>query len=155
MSAQRWTATTALAPFVRQRNIVLTTYRRDGTPKGTPVHIAVDGGRAYIRTWDTTWKLKRIRRNPHVAIAPSTARGIPTGPAIPARTRILSGDEAAHAARCLARKYPILHGFLIPRFHRMRGYRTVHIELTPTEGDEQVMTDSERVASDCQVTGGA
>lgn len=45
-------ASTVLAPFVRQKTVLLTTYRRDGTPVGTPVHIAVDGDRAFFRTWD-------------------------------------------------------------------------------------------------------
>jgi PPOX class probable F420-dependent enzyme len=124
---------TVLDPFIRQRNVLLTTYRRDGTPKGTPVHIAVDGDRAFFRTWDTAWKLKRIRANPNVTIAPSTVRGEPTGPAIHARARVLSGEEAMHAAHALARKYPILHGIVIPLFHRLRRYRTMHIELTPAE----------------------
>ncbi len=94
------------------------------------MHIAVDGDLAFVRTWDTTWKLKRIRNNPEVEVAPSTARGKPTGPAIHARARVLGGDESAYAARALARKYPILHGFLIPLVHRLRGNETMHIELT-------------------------
>jgi PPOX class probable F420-dependent enzyme len=61
----------ALAPFVHQRTILLTSYRRDGTPVGTPVSIAVDGDHAYIRTYDAAWKQKRMRRNPEVTIAPS------------------------------------------------------------------------------------
>lgn len=122
-----------LAAFVRQRNVLLTTYRRDGTPVGTPVHIAVDGGRAFIRTWDTAGKAKRIRNNAAVEIAPSTLRGAPTGPALHARARILAGDEAAHAADAITRKYPLLHGFVIPMVHRLRGNTTVHIELMPTD----------------------
>jgi PPOX class probable F420-dependent enzyme len=136
MLAQTWAdraaaPSAALAPFARARNVLLTTYRKDGTPKPTPVHLAVEGDRAYFRTWDTAWKMKRLRRNPVVAIAPSTARGTQTGPGIAAHARILSGDEATHAAHALAHKYPILHGALIPLFHRLRGYHTVHIELTP------------------------
>jgi PPOX class probable F420-dependent enzyme len=99
----------------------------------TPVHIAVDGDRAFVRTWDTTWKLKRIRNNPEVQVAPCTAGGRPTGPAIRARARVLGG-ESEYAAKMLARKYPILHGVLIPRLHRLRGNRTMHIELTPLAG---------------------
>lgn len=118
------------APFARQRTILLTTYRRDGTPVGTPVHVAVAGDHALVRTWDTTWKLRRIRRNPEVTIAPATARGIPTGPPRRARARILDGAESEAAGRALARKYPILHGLLIPRLHRLRRNRTMHIELT-------------------------
>lgn len=123
----------AFEPFVRQRTVLLTTYRRDGTPVGTPVHIAVEGGRAFFRTWDTTWKLRRIRNNPVVEVAPSTVGGTPIGAAVRARARILAGDEAVHAARALARKYPILHGILIPLVHRLRHFRTMQIELRPTE----------------------
>jgi PPOX class probable F420-dependent enzyme len=59
----------AFNQFVHQRTILLTTYRRDGTPVGTPVNIVVDGGRAFVRTFDTAWKLKRIRNNPTVEVA--------------------------------------------------------------------------------------
>lgn len=125
--------TPAFEPFVRQTYVLLTTYRRDGTPVGTPVHIAVDGDHAFVRTWDTAGKLKRIRNNPEVEVAPSTARGKPTGPAIHARARVLEGGESVYAGRALARKHPILHGFLIPLVHRLRGNTTMHIELTPVE----------------------
>lgn len=73
--------------FVNQRTVLLTTYRRDGMPVGTPVNIVVDGNRAFVRTYDTAWKLKRIRNNPRVKVAPSTFRGQPTGPAVDARAR--------------------------------------------------------------------
>jgi PPOX class probable F420-dependent enzyme len=126
--------TSALEPFVDQKTVLLTTYKRDGTGVPTPVHIAVDGDRAFVRTWDTTWKLKRIRNNPEVQVAPCTAGGRPTGPAIRARARVLGGGESEYAAKMLARKYPILHGVLIPRLHRLRGNRTMHIELTPLSG---------------------
>jgi PPOX class probable F420-dependent enzyme len=81
--------TPVFEPFVRQKTVLLTTYRRDGTPVGTPVNIAVDGDRAFVRTFDTAWKLKRIRNNPEVEVAPSTVRGKPTGPAIRAHAQAL------------------------------------------------------------------
>lgn len=126
----------ALEPFVRQRTVLLTTYRRDGTPVGTPVHVVVDGELAFVRTWDTTWKLKRIRNDPQVEVAPSTFLGRPTGPEIRARARVLAGEESARAGRRLAGKYPILHGFLIPLVHRLRGNETMHVELRPVAGEE-------------------
>ena len=127
------TSRSVLEPFVRQHTVLLTTYRRNGSPVGTPVSIAVKGGRAFIRTWDTTGKFKRIRNNPTVEIAPSTFRGTPTGPAIRARARVLSGDESAYAAQLLAHKHPILQGVLVPLIHRLRGNTTMHIELTPMD----------------------
>lgn len=127
-------STSTLEPFVDQRTVLLTTYKRDGTGVGTPVHIAVDGTRAFVRTWDTTWKLKRIRNNPEVEIGPCTAGGRPTGPAIRARATVLEGGESAYAGEMLAHKYPILHGILTPLVHRLRGNQTVHIELKPLGG---------------------
>jgi uncharacterized protein len=121
----------ALEALAEQKTVLLTTYRRDGTGVGTPVHIAGEGDRAFVRTWDTAWKVKRIRNNPEVEVAPCTVGGKPTGPAIRARARVLGGKESAHAAEMLAHKYPFLHGFLIPLVHRLRGNETIHVELTP------------------------
>ena len=122
--------------------MLLTTYRRDGTPVGTPVNMAVIGDRAYIRTWDTAWKARRIRRNPEVEVAPCTVRGKPIGPAIHARARLLSGDEAATAARALDRKHPLLQGIAVPLAHRLYRYQTVHFELTPIERSQEHATYS-------------
>jgi uncharacterized protein len=137
-------AAAMLEPFVGQHTALLTTYRRNGTPVGTPVHIAVDGDRAFVRTWDETWKLKRIRNTPEVEVAPSTFRGVPTGPAIRARARILNGNEAVAARRALARKYPVMHGVLVPLVHRLRGNTTMHVELTPVDGSADPANSSIR-----------
>jgi uncharacterized protein len=130
-------ATRTLEPFVGQWAVLLTTYRRDGTPVGTAVNIVVEGDLAYFRTWDTAWKLRRIRINPEVQFAPSTARGKPTAPPIGARARVLEGEESAHAGRLLARKYPVSHGLLVPLVHRLRGNKTIHVVLTPTDAESQ------------------
>ena len=126
-------ATPTLELFVHQKYVLLTTYRRDGTPVGTPVNIAVEGDRAFVRTWDTAWKVKRIRNNSEVEVARSTLRGKPTGPAVRAHARILDGDESAYAGRAIARKHRILHGLLVPLVHRLRRNKTVHIELKPVD----------------------
>jgi len=55
-----------LEGFVHQRTILLTTYRRNGDPVVTPVNIAVEGDRAFIRTYDKAGKARRIRNNPIV-----------------------------------------------------------------------------------------
>ena len=81
-------------PFRKRRTALLTTYKRDGTPVATPVTIAVDGDHAFVRTWDSAWKAKRMRNNPAVLVAPATVRGRATGAAIGARSRLLDGEEA-------------------------------------------------------------
>src|SRR5437773_1747672 len=120
-----------LEPLIHQRAVLLTSYRRDGTPVGTAVNIAVDGDRAFVRTPHRTGKVKRLRNNPNVEIAPSTMRGKPTGPAIRAQARLLSGDEAKIAANAIERKYRILQGILVPLAHRLVRAKTLHYELTP------------------------
>ena len=121
----------AFDTFTKRRTALLTTYKRDGTTVATPVTIAVDGDRAYVRTWDTAWKAKRMRNNPAVLVAPSTMRGRVTGATIGARSRLLEGEEAKHAARAIRRRQPLLQGLLVPVYHRLRRYRTLHYELTP------------------------
>ncbi|MBK1789520.1 PPOX class F420-dependent oxidoreductase, partial [Prauserella sp. ASG 168] len=43
----------ALAPFVGQKTVTLTTFRRDGRPCSSPVSIVVDGDHAYVRSFET------------------------------------------------------------------------------------------------------
>jgi PPOX class probable F420-dependent enzyme len=125
------TATDLLRRFADQPTILLTTFRRDGTPVGTPVSIAVEGDHGYIRTYASSGKFKRIRKNPRVEIAPSTFRGHVTGPAIRGEVRVLDGVEAEHARALIERKHAWLHGRLVPLAHRLTGKRTVYLELRP------------------------
>ncbi|MFF8787428.1 PPOX class F420-dependent oxidoreductase [Streptomyces sp. NPDC015125] len=133
-----------LAPFERQGTIVLTTYKRDGTGVGTPVNIAVDGDHAYIRTYGSAWKAKRMRNFPEVEICASTWRGRPTGTTVPARVRLLDPQtrEYRRAERSLTRKYPLIHGLFVPLVHRLKKERTLHYELRLTGGE----ADGERPA---------
>lgn len=129
-------AAPALARFVRQKTILLTSYRRDGRPVGAPVSIVVDGERAYVRSPGTGGKIKRIRNNPLVEIAPCTSSGKPTGPAVRMRAHLLDGAEYDHASRLIARKYPMLQGVFVPLTHRLGRARfgpTAHLALTPVD----------------------
>jgi PPOX class probable F420-dependent enzyme len=121
-----------LAPFRDQRTILLTTFRRTGEGVGTPVNVVVDGDRAFVRTWSTSGKAKRLRRDPHVRIAPATRRGRPTGEAIDAEARPARPDDVARARSLLRRKHPLLQGVLVPVSHRLLRYRTVHYEVRLT-----------------------
>jgi hypothetical protein len=113
------------------KTILLTTYKKDGTPVATPVSIAFDGDRAFFRSYDTAWKTRRLRRNPAVQAAPATLRGQPAGPAVHARAILLDGAQARVAARALARRHRILQAILVPAAHRLMRYRTMHYELVP------------------------
>jgi uncharacterized protein len=130
-SASPKPASEALAPLAAHKTALLTTFKRSGEPVSTPVTIAVDGDRAFFRTYDQSWKARRLHRNPEVEAAPSTSGGKPRGPAIHGRARLLDAEEAAHASWLIARRSPFLQGIAVPAFHRLRGYRTLHYELEP------------------------
>ena len=119
-----------LRQFVKQKTVSLRTRKRSGAWVATPVNIAVDGDHAYVRTWQGSGKSKRLRNFSEVEIAPSTAQGRVTGDYIPGFARLLTGDEAHHAAALLGQKYPVIHRILVPLFHRLRGYATEHYRVT-------------------------
>ena len=112
------------------KTVLLTTYKRDGTPVATPVSIAFDGDRAFFRTWHKAGKAKRLRNNPTVEVAPSTFGGKDSGPAIRAEAHLLSGADARRAAKVLATRHRVLQAVLVPLLHRLMRYRTMHYELT-------------------------
>jgi uncharacterized protein len=111
--------------------ILLTTFRRDGTAVPTPVHAVGSGDGLIFRTWDVAGKAKRLRHTAAVQVAPATLRGRPLGPAVPARARLLDGEAAERAARLLAARHPLLHGRLIPWYHRRRGWVTQQYRVDP------------------------
>ena len=111
----------------------LTTYRRNGTPVATPVNVAVEGERVFFRTFEESGKFKRLRNNTRVEVAPSTATGRATGPAMQATAMLLSGADDARAARLIDDKHGIFQRGLVRLAHRLRGYTTRHFELQPTD----------------------
>jgi PPOX class probable F420-dependent enzyme len=92
-------AALATEPFVS-----ITTFRRDGTPVSVPVWCAADHGALLVFSAADSWKVKRIRRDAHVRLAPCSTRGRPRGPAVDADASLL--EETATVQALLARKYP-------------------------------------------------
>ncbi|MEG3627407.1 PPOX class F420-dependent oxidoreductase [Streptomyces poriticola] len=132
-------ASLELTPFVQQWAVLLTSHKKDGSGVGTPVNIAVEGDRAYFRTPGRAWKVRRIRNDPGVELAPATPAGRQVGPEIPARARLLPHGSAAdrHAAALLRRKYPVVQGVLVPLAHKAMRTRTLHYEVRPTRDEER------------------
>src|SRR5438034_11766596 len=96
-----------LADLVEERYLVIETYRKNGDPVRTPVWFAEYQGIIYVRTNADTGKAKRIRRNPNVRIAPSSARGIPKSDWIEAEAIITGEGEAKMACSRLKSRYGI------------------------------------------------
>jgi PPOX class probable F420-dependent enzyme len=98
-----------LAELAAERHISLTTFKRDGTTASTPVWVVSDDGRRLL-VWSgaTTWKVKRIRRDPRVRVAACDARGKVNGEAVDGTARLLGPDAGQLVQGLLRKKYGLL-----------------------------------------------
>ena len=72
-----------LASLANERYVAITTFRRNGTPVSTPVWVVSDDPhRLLIATGADTWKVRRIKRNPHVRVAGCSPGGAVHGDAV-------------------------------------------------------------------------
>jgi PPOX class probable F420-dependent enzyme len=101
------------APFAGQKYLNLETFKKNGTGVKTPVWFAEDpstsldskDAKLYVYTIGVSGKVKRIRNNPRVKIAPCDMRGKVLGEWVEARAEIVIGDEDAHGTQLLEKKY--------------------------------------------------
>jgi uncharacterized protein len=107
------TAPTGFAGFSIHTYLSLESYKKSGESVRTPVWFATDpsvtpesaASKLYIYTIGDTGKVKRIRNNPRVRIAPCDLRGKVLGEWVDARAEIVTGEEAARGMRLLNKKY--------------------------------------------------
>ena len=76
--------TGSLQEVARGKRALLVSYRRDGTPVPTPVWAALADAALYVRSERSSGKVKRLRRDPRLLVAPCTVRGRPLGPPLEA-----------------------------------------------------------------------
>ncbi len=89
-------------------------------------------GLIYVRTDPTTWKVKRIRRNPHVRIAPSDQRGNPTGAWADGEARVLEGEENDRMLEVFRKEYGSLGYSMVGFVGRLRGERRMTTVISIT-----------------------
>jgi uncharacterized protein len=101
------TDSTGLAAFNKHKYLSLETYKKSGESVRTPVWFAPDSAasKLYIYTIGDTGKVKRIRNNPRVRIAPCDMRGKVLGEWVDARAEIVTGEEAGRGMHLLNKKY--------------------------------------------------
>jgi len=111
--------------------ILVTTFRKDGTAVPTPLWVVVDGDGLAVWTPAQSYKVKRIRNDPRVRLAPCTARGTATGEEVPGTATVLEGEEAERIRRLIAKRYGVV-GWLTIKGSQLRRGRdgTVGIALS-------------------------
>ena len=85
----------ALDPLHDARTLALVTFRRNGQEVATPVNFVIVERRLYVDTRAGSWKVKRLRNDPRVRMAPCTMRGRVTGAWVEGTGRILAETPLA------------------------------------------------------------
>jgi len=101
------------AAFTGQKYLNLETFKKSGEGVKTPVWFAADpaatldssDAKLYLYTIGVSGKVKRVRNNPRVKIAPCDMRGRALGEWAEARAEIVAGEEAARGMQLLNKKY--------------------------------------------------
>jgi len=118
-------ATSALAG---RKYLSLETYRKNGQGVAVPVWFAEENRILYVYSEADSGKVKRIRNNPRVRVAPCNARGVLKGEWAEGSARILDGEAARHADDLLNAKY----GFqkrLLGFFARFRPHPRAYLAI--------------------------
>ena len=89
----------------KSKYCVLVTYRRNGDPIPSPLWFGVHDGRLYFRTPADAMKVKRLRNNPEVRVAPSTMRGRLKAAPFVGGARVMEASEEADAERWIQANY--------------------------------------------------
>jgi PPOX class probable F420-dependent enzyme len=123
----------ALTGLKGYRFFNLTTFRKNGVAVVTTVLLTLANDKK-INVWTTkdSGKVKRIRNNATVQIAPSTRLGRPLGPQAAATAHILSATEQREAQTVTDRQFGWLKE-LFALIWKVQGREQVYLEITPTE----------------------
>jgi PPOX class probable F420-dependent enzyme len=118
------------AQFKGQTYLNLETFRKSGLGVRTPVWFVEQDGILYVRTIDGSGKVKRIRRNSQVRVAPCKVDGTLLGEWVDGRARLVDEQTARMVNRLLRRKYGLQKMlFDVMGLVRKRQPATIEIRL--------------------------
>ena len=107
----------------------VTSFKRDGTGVATPVWFVSDGRRLFALTDLHSAKVRRIRRNPSVLVAPCRVNGKLRGEPVPARAEVLTDKaDLERVHDLLVEHYKISYRLVMLGYRlgrRLRGRRSV------------------------------
>jgi len=114
-----------------QKYVSVTTYRRNREGVPTPVWFIVRNGHVYVWTEAASGKVKRIRINPKVALAPCKMDGKPIGPYFDGVASISQDDSSSDLRKAFKSKYGLVLS-LSRAFSRGKDRKQVFLEITPS-----------------------
>lgn len=123
--------------------ISFTSYRQDGSAASTPVWVVPFRGGYAFTSDDTSFKVKRVAKNPRTRIAPSTFRGAVADGAevLEGTAELLRGDDCLAVEQLIKRKYwlgwylAIVPSQFFARFKKESAPGSVAILVIPDRGE--------------------
>jgi uncharacterized protein len=111
--------------------LLVTSYRKNGTPVATPVWVVRDADALGVWTSADSWKVKRIRNRADVLVGPCDLRGNPTGDQVPATAEICDAATTGRYRQLIGRKYGLTGRLTLLGSRLRRGVDgTVGIRIT-------------------------
>jgi PPOX class probable F420-dependent enzyme len=114
----------------------LVSFRVDGSPAHTPVWVSGDGDRLFVSTFGDSWKIRRMRANPLVALAACDGPGalLPGETYVAGRAEILDRSEFRPGVRAHRAKYGRHFSLMWPARWPLRviGKKRVWVVVTLT-----------------------
>ena len=111
------------------RYLSVTSFKRDGTGVATPVWFVSDGLRLFALTDLHSAKVRRIRRDPHVLVAPCRADGKLRGAPVPARAEVQTAtSDLERVQKLLLERYKLSYRLVMLIYRlgrRVRGRPSV------------------------------
>ena len=116
----------AAGDLARERYLSLATFRKNGAEVRTPIWFAVVPAEQgdptlWVVTGGDSGKVKRLRNNPRVRVAPSDVRGIVHGPWSEGTARVADDPEAIAQAHAMLRAKYGWQVTLLDLFSRLSG----------------------------------
>ena len=119
--------------FDRQQYLNLETFRKNGDGVKTPVWFVEEGGVLFVRTVATSGKVKRVRNNHLVQIAPCKMDGALLSDWIKASARVINDPEIDRKVdRLLGKKYGLMKS-LFGLASSFQGQKNTILEIKVVE----------------------
>jgi uncharacterized protein len=118
------------AELLKAKYVSLTTYKKDGSAVATPVWLLCDNDQVFITTQASSAKVRRIKANPAVTLAPCNARGVVRGQTVAGTATIADEANTATITKRIARKYGLL-GWVLTRRGSNEDRAVLIITLNP------------------------
>lgn len=100
---------TTLDSLSAGKYVSITTFRKTGEAVSTPVWVTREGDALYVITGAESGKVKRMRNNPKIEVAPCDVRGRTTGPSVAATVELLDAAGTKDVEKRVSKKFGLMY----------------------------------------------